>query len=376
MMSEVDSQHKSLYLDFVTRNSDGGANNLIGNKHFWRSDMMVHRAKNWYASVRMCSNRTVGGESSNSENLRGYFAADGVLLPYVTGREYESIFPVWDWRRLPGLTCLQAGDPPAMPRRLQGTTDFVGGVSDGKTGVSALDFDRDGVAAHKSWFFLEDAIVCMGAGIRSNEAHPVVTSINQCRLQGDVKEGPNWYWHDSIGYHVPSKQKVKCERGPQSGSWSQLTDAQWDGVADEVEMDVFSLWIEHGTQPQNESYSYAIHPGITADEMASKAKEEKITILKNTQDTQALYDTTKKRHMIAFWKAGGIKLNNNKALKTDSPCLVMLEEMGDAPLLRITEPTQKLEAINIDLTGFKPLSVKLPAAPHRGDTVEARLSPL
>jgi len=375
LMSEVDPDHKADYLKFLNRNRDGGANNLVGNKHFWRSDFMVHRAKDWYASVRMCSTRTIGGESSNDENLRGYFAADGVLLLYVTGREYEEIFPVWDWRRLPGLTCIQTGVPPTQPKRLKGTTTFVGGVSDGKAGISVLDYNRSGLAAHKSWFFLEDAVVCLGAGIKSDEAHPVTTAINQCRLNGDVVEEANWYWHDAIGYHLLSDHQVECQHGPRKGRWTDITAAT-QGEPDEVEMDVFSLSIEHGTKPQNESYSYVVYPGITADEMPSKVQEKKILVLKNRTDIQAVYDTVGKQHMVAFWKAGSIELGNKKTLKADNPCLVMLEETGGAPLLSISDPTQTLQAINIELTGFKPLPIKLPAAPHRGDSLDARFSPL
>jgi chondroitin AC lyase len=376
LMSEVGPEYKTPCLDYIKRNSSGGTNNLIGNKHFWQSDLMVHRAKTWYASARMSSNRTIGVESSNRENLRGYFAADGVLLLYVTGREYEEIFPVWDWRRLPGITCLQAGDPPPMPRRLQGTTDFVGGVSDGKTGISVLEYDRCALSAQKAWFFLDDAVVCMGAGIRSDEAHPVATSVNQCLLQGDVVEDADRYWHGSIGYHFPSRQKVTCRRGPQSGSWSQLTEATVDPATDKVEKDVFSLSIDHGATPKSATYLYVIYPGIAADELQSKAEEEKIVLVSNNTDIQGIYDKSKKRHMVAFWEAGSIQLNNKRTLKVDSPCLLMLGDTGGAAVLFISDPTQKLEAVTVELTGFKPLSIQLPAAPCRGDSLETHLSPL
>jgi len=38
-------------------------------------------------------------------------------------------------------------------------------VSDGSYGLAACDFERDGLTARKSWFFFDDEIVCLGAGI-------------------------------------------------------------------------------------------------------------------------------------------------------------------------------------------------------------------
>ena len=56
---------------------------------------MVHRRPDFYASIKMCSRRVTGGERVNNENVSGYHLADGTLLVYRTGAEYDDIQPVW-----------------------------------------------------------------------------------------------------------------------------------------------------------------------------------------------------------------------------------------------------------------------------------------
>jgi chondroitin AC lyase len=70
---------------------------LEGNKHFWRSDFHVKRTPEFYISVKMNSERVIGAESCNAENLQGYYMGDGATFIYQTGEEYRNIFPFLDW---------------------------------------------------------------------------------------------------------------------------------------------------------------------------------------------------------------------------------------------------------------------------------------
>ena len=89
----------------------------------------MHRRAGFYSSIRMSSTRTVRSEQCNGEGLRNYHMGDGVTLFVRSGAEYVGIFPVWDWRRLPGITCRQANDPlPILSTgRHRGATEFVVG---------------------------------------------------------------------------------------------------------------------------------------------------------------------------------------------------------------------------------------------------------
>ena len=103
---------------------------LSGNRHFWRSDVQVHRNNDYYFSVKMCSERVIGAESCNSENLQGYYMGDGATFLYQTGEEYRNIFPFLDWKKIPGTTTQQDNDPlPVLTARgYRIESDFVGGV--------------------------------------------------------------------------------------------------------------------------------------------------------------------------------------------------------------------------------------------------------
>ena len=100
-MASIDTSNANEYLAFAARNSAQGTNDLVGTRMFWRSDYLIARHSNWAVTLKMSSNRVIGGETVNSENLSGIHLADGATFTYRTGREYENIFPVWNWRLIP-----------------------------------------------------------------------------------------------------------------------------------------------------------------------------------------------------------------------------------------------------------------------------------
>ncbi len=100
----------------------------------------------------------------NSEGLKNHYLGDGANFISRTGQEYYDIFPVLDWRRIPGTTVVQKPTLPSEEEiREEGVTDFVGGVSDGLMGASAFDYVkiRDSLQARKSWFFFDNVFVCL-----------------------------------------------------------------------------------------------------------------------------------------------------------------------------------------------------------------------
>ena len=51
-------------------------------------------------NVRMSSARTIQSECGNEEGKQNRNMADGTTMAFVTGREFEDIFPVWDWHQV------------------------------------------------------------------------------------------------------------------------------------------------------------------------------------------------------------------------------------------------------------------------------------
>ena len=108
------------------------------------SDYAVHHRPGFSQDVRTWSTRTENAECVNEENELGAHLADGAAYTYVDGTEYTNIFPVWDWRKVPGVLARQShAVRPACHYESKGATEFVGGVESnlaGVGGVVAMDF--------------------------------------------------------------------------------------------------------------------------------------------------------------------------------------------------------------------------------------------
>jgi chondroitin AC lyase len=377
-MYEIDEAHRATYEARLADNKADAANTLVGNKHFWRSDISVHRQPDWYASVKMSSNRVRATESINGANLQGLHLGDGALYVHRTGDEYGNILPVWDWHRLPGTTSDQSIRTLLPSKRNdQPPVDFVGGVSDGATGVAAFDFRRDALSARKAWFFEGDRIVCVGAGITATEGGPILTSVQQSLLQGPVvgsdgkfppgsrelKAGA-WVHHAGIGYQVLDAAKPVLHISQQTGTWKSVGKAS--GNAKPLTMDVFSLWLDHGTKPAGQTYAYVMFPAATAADMRRLSRASDVSILSNTPDRQAISRGNGDQVRAVFYSPGVLDLGKGRALAADGPCLVTLDR-GRKQLF-VAEPTQKLEALQLTIDG-RTARVTLPAGGDAGRSV-------
>ena len=83
--------------------------------------------------------------------------------------------PIWEWDKIPGVTSRDFKTDQQMTVQWgeSGSTEFVGGVSDGKYGATVYDMNYNDVKAKKSYFFFDDEVVCLGAGINSEAAENV-----------------------------------------------------------------------------------------------------------------------------------------------------------------------------------------------------------
>lgn len=128
--------------------------------HYFRGDYTLHVRPEYTFDVRMVSNRTIRCEYGNGENLKTYFMSDGCTNIVMRGDEYDGIFPVWNWARIPGVTAPQFKEIPKAKSDWQqlGTSTFAGGVSDSIYGVTAYSYSDSykdiNTSANKSWFFL------------------------------------------------------------------------------------------------------------------------------------------------------------------------------------------------------------------------------
>ncbi|MCX6344672.1 MAG: glycoside hydrolase family 88 protein [Armatimonadetes bacterium] len=372
----IDISHLQEYTACVKRNQPGADNDLIGTRFFWRSDYMVDRRKDFCLTLKMCSKRVIGAESINSENLSGYHLADGAMYLYRTGDEYDDVLPVWDWRKIPGVTCAQKEGRMPSFRSYTLDTDFVGGADDGANACAVLDYRRDGVSAKKAWFFIGDQVICLGCGIKAAKevTAPVTTSINQCRLRGDVRisfknkteiaqtgsrtdDNANFIEHDGMRYTFLQPQRVTLSNQKQTGNWSKVQKTDSTPKAD-VTQDVFSLYIDHGAKPDAATYAYSISPITT--------KEPKPEILSNTEKLQAV----RAGNIVSaiLYAPGSVEYASGQKLELDAPCALLLNMFGKRPSITLSDPTHALKSIIITLNGYQQ-TITLPTGGGVGRSV-------
>ena len=160
--------------------SDDGSGGPEGCRVYWDSDYVVHRRANFSVTIRMHSHRTKPSDCGNEEGKQNRAVADGATAVYQSGREFEDIYPVWDWKSVPGTvevnnatryTCSQAS---GSGRRVG---SFVGGVTDGQNGAAAMSYFADlSLNLHRTWLLLDDAVVVMGIGQCCGDGHASPTS--------------------------------------------------------------------------------------------------------------------------------------------------------------------------------------------------------
>ena len=167
----------------------------------------------WVSSVKGFDHTLYNGEDVNDAGFQSFFLSWGANFNYITGFEYLNVFPLYDWRHVPGttvellpgatsdvarLTCnskdLHSRQPSLCPK-YRGSSHFVGGVdaasvanrtTGGPMGVFAFDMtpisyhDKASTTlmAHKSWFWPGDGtlISCVD---EVSAANPIVTTVEQ-----------------------------------------------------------------------------------------------------------------------------------------------------------------------------------------------------
>lgn len=337
------------------------------NQMFECSDYMLHNRKEFDFSARAASTRTYCSESGNGENLWGTYVSEGATNIRVFGDEYLNIFPVWEWDKIPGTTTPAGEVRNTHDWGAFSTTDFVGGVSDGFNGVMTYLMDNYGVKAKKAWFTFENEIVCLGAGITSEEEKQINTTINQCHLVGGVylttdqglwetlgeerKAGRSIrgkVWHNQVGYYFPDRTNIQVKNTQQTGNWSKINFNQKDEV---ISMPVFNLSINHGVRPNNAAYAYILVPGMSKEKFELYLPTVKVE--SNTADIQAVSREDGNDVQAVFYQAGTLKVNK-KTIKVSTPCVVYIKNLrkGNTEIL-ITDPTQKQE-----LNAKKVVSIK------------------
>lgn len=317
-------------------------NPLTGHKHFYCSDYTLHRRPQWMASLKMSSSRVIGTELVNEDNLKGFYTGDGATYFYVDGKEYLNIFPLWDWRKIPGVTAFEDKTPMGlvMKKKRRNNSPQVGGITcDGK-GMSAMALNRDGLKAKKAWIFTDDFVLCLGAGISTDSALVVTTSIDQRLQEGNLLhwEKRKWeitthsagrttaaerYYHDKTGYILLDGGQYSALTENRKGNWKEIMGMYKDFVSED---DVMSIHISHGLSPKGATYAYMVLPNSSKKSVA-KFPLKQIRILKNDDSCQLVnFKSEKDIYWATVYRPNYDTLIDGKTWKAARPGIYCLKK--------------------------------------------------
>jgi chondroitin AC lyase len=359
----------------MTANDDNFSErqNIVGDKYFWRSDYVVHHEDAYVSSIKMCSDRTIGTESVNHENKLGFWLPYGCTLIYHQGNEYTNIFPMWDWRKIPGVTSADFDEPFDDPdgSTMESTQNeaFVGsaGNNDYSTTTMVLNkpYSNGTVQAKKAWFNFGDEIIALGAGI-SGGSNATVTTINQTHLVGNISHAnaptgtvqtisagvadpttptvTNWIEHNGTAYIFPNNEDVYVSTESKTEPWTRIGTKSGSESGN-----IFKAWINH-TASSSSSYYYIIAPGQGA---ASYAGSNPVTLLKNTSEVQAVKKDRTSGDLagIVFYPGttpAPVNIgdaNNPLWLSTDHPCALLYD--GSTNEVCISSPDREHSSITL-----------------------------
>lgn len=351
---------------------------LSGNRYFFRSDFMVHRRENFYFSVKMCSRRVIGSESTNFENELGRHTAGGVFQLLRKGDEYLKIMPLWNWRRLPGLTALQDHSKLRSPDKYYyNRSALVGGVSDGRNGAVMFDLKTDGLSSRKSVIALEQAVFFIGSAITATSDFPVNTTVDSrwYRTPVEVKtqDGKSFtvtetgeyrlrdvmsIRHDGLEYHFPTPVPLVIEIAERKADWTAIQPSykKQRPVAGKL----LTIYLEHGVRSRNADYCFGISP---VDHGGMNLR-----LLANKTGCHALFDTVGKTGFALFYTPEKVELPGFGTLEAAQPSAVLIRD----GVLYAADPMQQKKTLRFRLKG-RGLVVALPQGVRAGESVKLPL---
>jgi len=246
------------------------------------------------------------------------------------------------------------------------TGGFTGQVSNGIVGISSMQYNRLGITAAKSYFFINDIMFALGAGITSKNTTSLITTVNQ-RLYSNKelitgKKGDiiNWLWQDSIAYIFPGvNPQVKTNIDFRKSNWNTI-----DGASDKIVADsVLSIYLSHAN---SDTYSYLVKPGIDAKDTKKLSDQNPVQVLSNNKELQAI--RLSNNILAVFYTAGSLKISENNTIQVDQACMLICNNTGNRTELWVSDPSRKNLELTVTLNG-KDKRISLPQGDLIGSTV-------
>lgn len=334
-------------------------------------DRVMTYTPTYAAVLAMSSERIYRYEAINNQGGTGWYLGDGALFLYgEDASQYDSTYvKALDKMMVPGTTVSTTQREAliySVDSNLLNHSHFVGGVSNGLYGVSAMVLkyaatDKMGayisdLTAQKAYFFFDNEIVCVGSSISaSNET---IVSLNDTRLYntgeiytvleshfgvtnlkvngtaagydaaGTVHENVSYFTiGDYNGYYFPNSNKAD--------------------VTVRLSGDNVQAFINHGEAPKDESYLYVILPGANDAETGAYAANSDVEVLLDSNIITAVREKTLGITGYVFWYG-----SYYDGIRASEACIGMKTENADGSYTySFSDPTQMLSSFTVTLDG-------------------------
>ncbi|WP_435892586.1 polysaccharide lyase family 8 super-sandwich domain-containing protein [Oceaniferula spumae] len=351
--------------------------------------LAVHRRDDWLAGIKAYSKYAGSGESYANANRHGLYMSMGQLellthpkeLPTVLGsgtRPDEG----YDWTAIEGATTIHCpikgianGNGSRNPKSGE---IFVGGLTNGHNGLFAFTFNTnfthnivrnlaadpkqapkpDNLTALKTWFCFDNRIICLGSNISiSGVDYPVRTNLFQKFLTAEHSttqlNGESLTLADQAitrdetqaatlidpygnAYITPAETPVHLRISEQKSRNNNDTKDTTGKYS--------TAWIEHGKNPKDAAYEYAVLVQPTDEDLKSFTAKQPYQVLKKDATAHIVHDApSNTTGYVIFQKEA--ELPTDRTLKSVAqPCLVMIAEHADHFTVSLTNPDARLQA--------------------------------
>ncbi|MFI8949704.1 polysaccharide lyase 8 family protein [Streptomyces sp. NPDC053750] len=349
------------------------AEHPAGSLVFPAMDRAAHRRSDWVASLSMASRRITYYENGNGENLRGWHTGSGMLYwwgdDYANDQYSDRFWPTVDPYRLPGTTASAkklADGEGGIWGAARPDVDFVGGTGDGTYTVLGQQLKglSSTMEAYKSWFFLDDAVVCLGSGITATDGTAIETIVenrhlgaageNELTVDGSAKPA-GFPWSATLtgarwahiaghgGYVFPGGATLNALREERIGAWHDINSAS--GSTASFTSRYVTLWFDHGTAPVDEDYAYVLLPGATARRTAQRSAALG-GWLRNITHTKQVHGV--RVPVLGLTGANFFAAGSFGRLTADAPASVLVRERRDGTaVICVSDPTRRQKKLSL-----------------------------
>ena len=383
---------------------------IHGTRVFWNNDDIVRRHPEYYVGVNMVSARTQSNEVvADGFSLYTDFFGDGTTFIHRDGLEYGTAKGAWDVAAIPGTTTRETQlKPVRLWGGYRGVHNLAGGVDDGQDGCAGFVYEKGksrgspnpglyGIRAQKSYFFVGDSMICLGAGIENvtpDTPGTIRTTIDQPEWRDGItvvptkgkrfgatpdepvrrqysltKTGDLTVKHNGIAYTILASQtkgSVELVAETKPTDWVARHGGNKRRKDLPKEVPVLRLGIDHGDKPVGSTYGYVVQP--------LGKQPIPVQVVANTPELQAVATPDDNLIQAIIFSPKATLEVGKLRLRVSAPAALMLRRQNGKATLTVADltqdPSRKELLVESNLPGASPLRIPLPTKPNCGKAAQ------